>query len=331
MSLIGAYQEIQKLDISQVNEAVRLIVEHNLPREAIPTEFLNSADVWSALLENMPLTAMIRNLGKMSSVGVLDSMSEGAKKIINTITNEDLLQKARIHPMAVLDALKVYNLGRGVKGSLTWYPNQQIVDALDSAFYKSFKFVKPTGKNLLLAVDCSGSMTSSISGSSVLSCRDAAAALALVTANVERNYEVVGFSSGAGWSAPAKRYAYGSASGLKELKISPSMRLDAVANVMAKLDWGGTDASLPAQYAMATKKKIDGFITITDNETWAGVMQPSEALVRYRQQSGCDAKQVVVGMSASNFSIADPNDVGQMDVVGFDSACPAVIADFFRG
>lgn len=40
---------------------------------------------------------------------------------------------------------------------------------------------------------------------------------------------------------------------------------------------------------------------------------------------------VVVGMTSNGFSIADPNDAGMLDVVGFDSAAPALIADFSAG
>ena len=44
-----------------------------------------------------------------------------------------------------------------------------------------------------------------------------------------------------------------------------------------------------------------------------------------------DAKLVVVGLTATKFSIADPNDPGMFDVVGFDAAAPQGIADFIRG
>lgn len=330
---IAAYQEIQKLDLSNTARAVELIRDATLPREALPTGFLNSPEVWNTLLERMPMTAMIRNLGKMSSIGILEPMSDGQKKVVSALTDTDNLRKARVHPMQILDALKVYNTGRGVRGSLTWRANQQVVDALNDAFYGSFKFVEPTGKNLLLAVDCSGSMSSKVSGSQVLSCRDAAAAMALVTANVETNYEIVGFSSGSGWSNAGNkntgRWGYGS--GMKDLKISPKMRLDDVANRMARLDWGSTDCSLPFQYATAVGRDVDGFSVYTDNETWAGDVAPSQALAKYRQKSGREAKAVVVGMCAYDFSIADPKDAGMMDVVGFDTATPSIIADFFRG
>ena len=43
---------------------------------------------------------------------------------------------------------------------------------------------------------------------------------------------------------------------------------------------------------------------------------------------GIPAKLVVVGMVANDFTIADPNDSGMMDVVGFDTAVPNIMADF---
>ena len=40
---------------------------------------------------------------------------------------------------------------------------------------------------------------------------------------------------------------------------------------------------------------------------------------------------VVVGMVANDFSIADPDDGGALDVIGFETATPNVLADFARG
>jgi len=50
----------------------------------------------------------------------------------------------------------------------------------------------------------------------------------------------------------------------------------------------------------------------------------------YREQFVPDAKAVVVGMTSNGFTVADPNDRGMLDVVGFDATAPAVIADFIR-
>ena len=60
----------------------------------------------------------------------------------------------------------------------------------------------------------------------------------------------------------------------------------------------------------------------------AGNIHPAAALEKYRKEMGIPAKLVVVGMVSNGFSIADPSDRGMMDVVGFDAAAPALIADF---
>ena len=64
----------------------------------------------------------------------------------------------------------------------------------------------------------------------------------------------------------------------------------------------------------------------TDSETWAGDVHPVQALREYRQRIGIAARLVVVGMVSNGFTIADPADAGMLDVVGFDTATPAVIA-----
>jgi 60 kDa SS-A/Ro ribonucleoprotein len=73
---------------------------------------------------------------------------------------------------------------------------------------------------------------------------------------------------------------------------------------------------------------VDVFVVYTDSETWFGNVHPAVALRRYRQRMGIAAKLVVVGMVANRFSIADPDDGGMLDVVGFDTAAPRVMQDF---
>lgn len=308
--IIKAAEEVQSTD--NVKRVVELIREFKLPREIVPTEHLSNVQVWEALLENMGTTALIRNLGKMTSIDLLAPLSSATKKVCDQITNEAILKKDRIHPMTVLIALKQYSAGHGLLGQLIWSPSAQIIDALNSSFYTSFGNVEPTNKNLVLALDVSGSMMSAISKTN-LSCREASAAMALITASVEQNYVIVGFSHS-----------------LMELKISSKQRLDDVVNYISGLSFGRTDCSLPMIWAQQNKLKVDAFSVYTDNETWCGKIHPHQALNQYRKSSGLPAKSVVVGMTATNFTIADPNDSGMLDVVGFDSAVPQIISDFVR-
>ena len=75
---------------------------------------------------------------------------------------------------------------------------------------------------------------------------------------------------------------------------------------MSGLPFGGTDCALPMLYASEKGLQVDAFVVMTDNETWAGNIHPVEALRDYRRKTGIPAKLVVVGMTSTGFSIADP-------------------------
>ncbi len=310
-AIIGAFEKALRLkEKSEMGELCKLIREQSLPRECVATEALQHPEVWEALLEKMPMTAMIRNLGKMTSIGILGTFSDGEKKVIETLGNKEALKKARVHPLAVLIAQRIYAKGAGMRGNLSWETNQRIVDALDGAFYDAFDVVEPTGKRHYIGLDVSGSMTCSMSNTP-LTCREAAAALAMVTARVEKQSAIFGFCHE-----------------MTEIDITPKDRLDTVIDKTSHLPFGGTDCALPMIHALQKKIPVDAFMVLTDSETWAGAIHPHQALKQYRDQMGLPAKLVVVGMVANEFSIADPNDAGQLDVVGFDTSVPAILADF---
>jgi len=223
------------------------------------------------------------------------------------------LRQARVHPLAVLMALKVYAAGHGMRGKLAWEPVPQVTDALNEAFYLSFGAVEPTGKRLLLAVDVSGSMGMGYVAGTFLTAREAAAVMALVTANVESGYHIMGFDHE-----------------FSPLGITPRQRLDDVVARMSNLDFGATDCALPMLWALQRRVPVDAFVVYTDSETWYGQMHPVQALREYREKTGVAAKLVVVGMTATEFTIADPDDGGMLDVVGFDTAVPQVMSDFIK-
>ena len=261
------------------------------------------------------MTALLRNLATLTRVGVIAPGSDGTARAIAQITDGERLRRARVHPIAVLSALRTYASGHGVRGRHTWDPVAQVVDALDAAFYAAFGNVEPAGTRTLLALDVSASMTwGEMAGVPGLTPRDASAAMALVTAATEPRHEFTAFTTG-----------------LTPLAISPRQRLDDVVRTVSDLPFGGTDCALPMLYALKAKREIDTFVIYTDSETWAGSVHPVQALREYRERSGIAARLVVVGMVSNGFTIADPNDPGMLDIVGFDTATPAVVAGFATG
>jgi 60 kDa SS-A/Ro ribonucleoprotein len=326
LALIIAMEELKK--VADVVTAARMIREHRMPRECVPTQFLKFPEIWEALLESMPMTAMIRNLATMTRVGLLASGSAAAHKVAAQLVDRDRLKKARVHPIAVLAALMTYKSGRGVRGSETWNPLGKIVDALDAAFYASFGAVEPAGKRMLLALDVSGSMASgAVAGVPNLTPRVASAAMSLVTAATEQHHTFIAFTAGTGGTGGLFG---GGESGITPLAISPRQRLDDAVTEVGRHPMGGTDCALPMIWAQKHRIDVDTFCVYTDNETWAGNVHPAQALRAYRDARGIPAKLVVVGMTSNGFSIADPNDAGMLDVVGFDTSTPPVIADFAR-
>lgn len=308
-----------------------------LPREALRTEHTRDVGVWRALLkQGMPAGAMLRNLGRMTSYGVLTPMGEYTSLVAAKLTDPDTLRRARVHPVAVLKALLTYKAGQGQR--MRWQPVQRIVDALDEAFYLAFDSVVPSGKRMLLAVDVSGSMVHHrIGGFEGLNARMGAAAMALVTAASERDHLIVAFSTRKpvmqhNRLQPDVYYQDGQADWtMTPFDIGPRMRLDAVAQAMHDVPAGGTDCSLPMRWAHEQGIDADVFVIYTDMETWAGPVHPVQALRDYRRSRVRDARLVVVGMAATPFTLADPADSGTLDVVGFDTRTPDLISAFARG
>ncbi len=308
-----ALDRIGELDPASFRDAIRLIEDYNLAFEHVPTCFLNNANVWDALLPNLKPTSLIRNLGKMTTVGLLKPLSKSTSYVCEVLNNAERIRKARVHPLSILLALNTYQQGHGLLGNLSWRPVPQITSALESAFYLAFDAVEPTNKRHFLAVDVSGSMGWSYLANTRLSAREASACMSLVTSKVEPNTYTLGFSDE-----------------LTDLGITSHSNLNDVLNTIKNLRMRRTDCALPMIYAKQNKLEVDAFIVYTDNETWFGSIHPSQALDQYRQASGIDAKLIVAGMTATGFTIADPNDTGMLDVVGFDAACPAIMANFVR-
>ncbi|NNJ24138.1 TROVE domain-containing protein [Alienimonas chondri] len=304
---------------------VHLIEAHRLPWEALPTWANADPAVWRAMLPHLGATALLRNLGNMTRIGALAPLSAAEDLVVERLSDAEALKQARVHPLSVLVAQAVYRSGRGVKGKGAWEPNGRVLSALDDAFRTAFDAVEPTGKRFLIGLDVSGSMTASLSGSP-LSCREASAALALVTAATEPKCHVVGFTGEGG-----SRWRFGSPA------VAPLPPLNAQASVaeavqaVSNLPFGPTDCALPMLYALEKRLAVDVFVVLTDNETWCGEVHPSEALRRYRKQTGLDAKLAVVGLTSTGFSIADPRDAGMLDVVGFDTAVPTILSRFATG
>lgn len=311
-AIIEAFEEAKTASESKL---VQLITTHRMSHEMIPNERKNSPAVWEALFEHMGTTATIRNLNKMTALGLVAPLSTMTRKVVERITSAGNLAKDKIHPLQLLIALRQYSQGHGDKGSLTWTPVRQINDALEAGFYTSFATITPSGKNMFLGLDVSGSMSSSrCVGAPNLTCAEGTAVMAMVTVRSEKNSYVMGFSSN-----------------IVDLKISATDTLASATKKVVMNNFGSTNPGAAIQYAIANKMEIDLFGIYTDNDLNTG-RHPTALLKDYRHKMQMpEARMAVIGMAVNGFTIADPKDALQMDMVGFDANTPRMLSDFANG
>lgn len=327
-AVIVAYERASKA--ASLKDAKAVIESFpQIPWEAFPTSLHNEAGFWKALFAtgNFGATALLRNVTRWAKLGLFNDV-QFAGDVAKALADPKAIAEGRLHPVQYLNALFIYTKGApsreagyygyGLNRTKNWTVNAKVAGALEKGYYAAFKNITPSGKRTMISLDLSASMTwGAPAGIVGLDYREAAGAMAQVTVRTEDYVVVNGFTSGRG--------------ALTNLDITDTDSIEDVIRKISNKHAGGTDCSAPIVHALEKGLKIDTFIIYTDNDTWAGMIHPHEALKNYRAKTGIDAKLIVVGLSGDKFSIADPSDTGMLDVVGFDSAAPGVMADFSAG
>jgi 60 kDa SS-A/Ro ribonucleoprotein len=279
--------------------------------------------VWAELAEVVGMTALLRNVGRMTAIGAITPGGEVARTVARRLRDRDALHRGRIHPMDVFLALRVYQSGRSQpnpgKPPRTWMPVAMVTDHLEEAFDLSFGHTVPTGKRLLVAVDSSGSMSGSwgareisYGGSPLGTPYEVANTMALILARTEPNVHVIDLDTT-----------------IHASEITPKLNLRSIPGTPSS--GGGTDLSLPFVYADQYNVEMDGVVVLTDGETWAGARHhPSQALDAYRRSYNPNLRVVVAAMAANGHTIREPGDVGVLNAAGLDSSLPQLVAGFIR-
>ncbi|MEM9219660.1 MAG: TROVE domain-containing protein [Cyanobacteria bacterium P01_F01_bin.150] len=312
MTQIWWYERVKR----QPSLTCKAITKGRLTHEMIAPIGKMDADAWRYLLKDMPIGALLRNLGSLTHLGVLQShKGKELNHIESVLTNKQYLRKGRIHPIDVLKALKTYQSGGKLgRSSKTWNPVSRIVDILDKALELSFETVQPTDKVFLHAVDVSGSMGAYKVGSIGLSCCEIATTMALATAKAERNYAIRGFSTE-----------------FKKLGITARDSFRSAMRKAQNQNFGGTNASVAYDWAIHQKFYTDVFCFWTDCESWAGRRHPSQGLQEYRRKVNPHAKAVYVTLVPNRITLVDPKDSQSWDIHGFDPSAPRVIQMIAKG
>jgi 60 kDa SS-A/Ro ribonucleoprotein len=291
---------------------LKLVEQYNLPWEAVPTEWHKERKLWEALLPTMLPHALIRNLSRLTALGIVDGhTSAGTRLVVERLLDAEALRKSRLHPITLFLAQRAYARGHG--RHLTWTPVQRIVDTMDEAFTASFANVRPIGRPALVALDTSGSMCAEVAETGV-SAYELGAAMAYVTLATEPEAIAAEFSDG------AREIQVPRKAGLKE----------AVAAIGRQASGGGTNMSSIFELIRRRRLGVDGVVIYTDNEVNQGV-HVAPQLEEYRHRTGRPTRGVVAAMTATAYSVADSRSSHWLNVVGFDLTVPTVIRWFLGG
>ena len=302
------------------NELSTLIKSFRLDREQIPTQMMESKKVCEAIMENMKTEARIRNICLMASKGLCDKESKCERFIAESLSNE-ALQAAKVHPARILVALLSYKKGekkaprKSSDKTVKWSVNENICQTLESAFYRSFQLVEESKeKRFLLAISINKDMSEPCQGCPSINCKEAAAAMMMLTVKTEGKCTIVGFSDDV----------------VREIDIKRKNTLEEVMQEIGQYVDSGTDPCLPIRWATQKKKKFDVFIVYFDKITTER-QNVSEEMEKYREKMEIpDARMIVVAMRASQPILANQKDPFILNIVGFDSTVVRIIQKFAR-
>lgn len=289
-------------------QVINIIRNTRIPWEFIPSQWLASRDVWNALFPYLPATALVRLLGRLTALEVLKPFNDNTKRVHELLTNPDVVRKARLHPVQM--GIAMYNYERGKSRNFEWDPVPSVLNDLEKAFMLSFRNVEPINQRMIVGIDISGSMFSPLESASGMNVVDAALLVALPLIKASPDALLIGFST---------RYHLLNSHTWKELKREAKEK-----------GRGGTDLTQPVSYALKKSIPVDTFVILSDEETWAGQRHSTEIIKEYRRKMGIPSKLIVGSMEPNGYSVKDPKDPLQFNVIGFDPNYVKIVSEITR-
>ncbi|KAK3605257.1 hypothetical protein CHS0354_037658 [Potamilus streckersoni] len=195
--------------------------------------------------------------------------------------------------------------------------NPELFKALHNSFRVAVeKTVPSTGKRFLVAVKSSvNSFGQAIRGCPTLTALEIMAVMTAVIGKNEKHREFGFFTA----SFNLLKYH----EDLKDL-------IQEIGNKAAPIPNLKCDPAAPITWALEKNRPYDVFLIMTDGQESKGEVSPAARLVEYREKMQLpDTKLIICGLLSPKMYFAD--EVGMMDIGGFDATVPEVIYKFIDG
>ncbi|XP_062582443.1 uncharacterized protein LOC134244189 [Saccostrea cucullata] len=326
VEFIEDVETIKKKNVPE-EDLINIIRKQQLTWEQIPNEFLRFKKVWNALLHLMPMTALLRNLGKLTKFGLLQPGSVEEKRVCSRIENQDILKQAYLHPIQILSSLNGYRRGRELRSNQRrWAVNPNIVKSLTKAFMIQLASnrIQMQPKNILIAINVQIAMENHVVGIPSMNCKQTAIALAMTLRNVySSSAHTITFGGkntrGQGFDFP-----------LTEEGLFDTEKV--LESIVPRKDYEATDFGEPFQYALGNLERVDAIIIMTDHLTTEDQKDIRNHYAQFKQSKRNTSLITICFKNSGKVPpVADPEDPRMLDVIGVDADAVKIILSFLSG
>lgn len=195
----------------------------------------NNAETWEKLIDSgrVGYMALLRNLAN-----IIKANPKNIEQVYKTIENSEAVRKSKQLPFRFLSAYKTI---LPIAGS-------RALDALENAVDISAENLPKISGDTVIAIDVSGSMTSSVSAKSDIRCAEIALMLGFLANKICDNAYIYLFDT-------------------QVQKLTTSKRTGVLHSVVySHITGGGTNMTLPFRLMISEGIKADRIIILSDNE-----------------------------------------------------------------
>ena len=321
---ITDFETMKKQNVPE-DDVIAIIRKWELTWEQVPNRLLRSKNVLAALLPMMPLTALLRHLGKLTNHGLLQPKSKEEEFTCTRLENDDILRKANLHPIQILSSLNGYRIGRGLGNSkYCWSINPNIVQSLTKAYMKQLTCSCQNPRlppNILVAINIRPSMESHVAGKLVMNCKQTATALAMTLKGCQSRTQIVTFNNRHTVQKLEFKLSEGGIHDIEEALETVTARREN--------DLPVTDFSEPFRFAHQNMGSVDAIILMSDCLTRRDQSDIRDAYRNFKQRYG-DISFVTVGFhnNGEEFPVAERQNPKMLDVIGPDAEAIDLIVSF---
>lgn len=294
-------EEIQLFEKLKKGEATQV---PNIPFRALTNIDLNEAQ-WRSIAANMPFNTLRQNLNMLAKRGVFKAQA-AVDEAVAKLSNPDIVRKVKVFPYQLFTAYLNVDAELPI----------EIKNALQDAAEVATENVPSFGGKVVVALDVSGSMSSSVMGfrpgvpASKMRTIDVASLVASTILRQNKNARVIPFDTR-----------------VHSVSLNPRDSIMTNAATLAKFGGGGTNCALPLAQLNSENANADLVIYVSDNESWHGGRYGTAEQWSTFKRRNPKAKLVNIDVQASAHSqVPDTKDV--LNIGGFSDVIWTVIEKF---